>query len=180
MSTAGSRSEFAEFFRDLRLPDSLRDALRETPGPVLSGDAIREAVKGAAVLVSVGDYCTKDLLQRRILPDIAIVDFKTRREERLTYADVLENFGEVVREVENPPAMITKEAWLVISEAFKSKKRVRIDIRGEEDLLALVCIAIAPPGAVVLYGLPGKGAVVVRVDAHVKGLVRDILRKMVS
>ncbi len=180
MPTESSHSEFAEFYKDLRLPDSLRDALRETPGPVLTGDELYRAVKDAPMLVTVGDYCTKDVIERGRQPDLALVDYKTRREERLEYARTLDDFGEAVLELDNPPGVIAREAWLVLSEAFKSKKRVRVDIRGEEDLLALVCIALASPGSVVLYGLPGKGAVVVHVDARVKGLVKDILKRMVG
>ena len=83
-------------------------------------------------------------------------------------------------ESNNPPAMITKDAWVAISEAFKSKKREGLDIRGEEDLLSLVCVALAPLGTTVVYGLPGKGAVVVRVDKKEKRKMRSIFERMVG
>jgi len=35
--------------------------------------------------------------------------------------------------------------------------------KGEEDLAALLAIAMAPISSVIIYGLPDKGAVVVRV-----------------
>ena len=180
MPTASSRSGFDEFFRDLRLPEDMRGFLKEEPGPVLTGDELIKVAKQAKLLVSVGDFCTMDLITRGRPPDIAVVDFRTKRDEKLEYADVLEGFGEVVMEVVNPPAMITREAWLAVSEAFKSKKRVRLDIRGEEDLLSLVCIALAPLGTTVIYGMPGKGAVVVLVDSREKGKIRSILGKMVA
>lgn len=175
-----SRSEFAEFFRDLRMPESLVDVMREAPGPVVSGDDILAAVKDAKMLVTVGDYCTKDMIDRGRPPDIALVDFKTRREDELDYHEKLGGFGEVVKTVNNPPGMITKEAWLAVSEAFKSKKRVRLDILGEEDLLALVCVALAPLGAAVMFGLPGKGAAVVHVDRNEKRKMRGIFERMVE
>ncbi len=174
-----SRSEFAEFFKDLRMPDSLVSAMREAPGPVVTGEKVIEVVKDASFIVTVGDYCTKDMIERGRPPRIALVDFKTKREETLDYTETLERFGDVSIEVTNPAGMITKEAWLAIFEAFKSMKRVRLDIRGEEDLLALACIALAPEGSVVIYGLPEKGAVVVHVDKTVKDKVRDILKRMV-
>ncbi len=180
MPTASSRSGFAEFFRDLRLPEDMRDFLKEEPGPVLTGQGLLDAIKGARLLVTVGDFCTMDLISKGRLPDIAIVDFKTRREERVKYAAVLEAFGDVVRQVSNPPATISMEAWGAISEAFKLKKRVRLDIEGEEDLLSLVCVALAPLGSMVVYGLPGKGAVVVRVDRKEKTKVRGIFKRMVA
>ena len=55
---------------------------------------------------------------------------------------------------------------------------MRLEVRGEEDLLALVCIALAPDGAIVAYGQPGEGAVIVRVDPSTRGRVHDILRRM--
>ena len=86
--------------------------------------------------------------------------------------------GDWVIVLENPAGMIRKEVWPVISEAFKSRERVRLEVRGEEDLLALACIALAPEGAVVAYGQPGEGAVIVRVDRAARARVHDILRRM--
>ena len=180
MPTASSRSGFAEFFRDLRLPKDMRGLLKEEPGPVLTGEELLDEIRDAKFLVAVGDFCTMDLIRRGRPPDVAIVDFKTKREEKVRYADVLESFGEVVREVRNPPAMISLEAWIAISEAFKLKKRVRLDIKGEEDLLSLVCVALAQLGSVVLYGMPGKGAVVVHVDDREKRKMRGIFKRMVT
>ncbi len=180
MPTESSRSEFAEFFKDLRLPEDMREFMRVTPGPVLAGEELLAVAKEAKLLITVGDYCTMDLITRGRAPDIALVDFKTRREEHVEYAGLLEKFGDVSMNVVNPPAVITREAWLAIYEAFKLKKRVRLDIQGEEDLLSLVCVALAPLGAMVVYGLPGKGAVVVHVDKKEKSKVRSIFKRMVG
>jgi len=171
---------FAEFFKDLKLPEDMRDFMRVSPGPVLAGDELLAVAKEAELLVTVGDYCTMDLITRGRAPDIALVDFKTKRDEHVEYAGLLEKFGDVVMDVINPPGVITREAWLAIYEAFKLKKRVRLDIQGEEDLLSLVCVALAPLGAVVIYGLPGKGAVVVHVDKKEKGKMRSVFKKMVG
>ncbi len=80
--------------------------------------------------------------------------------------------------VTNPAATITPDAWQAVSEAFKLEERVRVEVRGEEDLLALVCIALAPESAAVLYGMPSQGVVVVRADQAAKSKVLDILRRM--
>ena len=112
--------------------------------------------------------------------DIVVVDFKTKRIDEPRWHTKLKGVGDWVVVIDNPAGVIKKEVWPVISEAFKSRERVRLEVRGEEDLLALVCIALAPEGAVVAYGQPDEGAVVVRVDRASKGRVHEILRRMVA
>src|SRR5439155_911190 len=82
-------------------------------------------------------------------PDVCLVDFKTKRQEDPELREALQRIGSVVMRVTNPAGTITPDAWRVVSEAFKSKERVRVEVRGEEDLLALVCIALAPSSAAV-------------------------------
>jgi uncharacterized protein (UPF0218 family) len=107
-----------------------------------------------------------------------VVDFKTKRQEDPELREALQRIGSVVLRLTNPPGTIMPDAWRVVSEAFKSKERVRIEVRGEEDLLALVCIALAPPSAAVLYGMPSQGVVVVQPDEAAKSRVHDVLRRM--
>jgi uncharacterized protein (UPF0218 family) len=181
MPTGSSPSEFAEFSgRDLALPEALREELGRPIGTLVRGAEVVAAVKGARPLVSVGDYTTADLVERGIVPQIAVVDFKTNRIEEPRWHTKLKGVGDWVVVIDNPAGTIRKEVWPVISEAFKSKERVRLEVRGEEDLLALVCIALAPEGGIVVYGQPGEGAVVVRVDRQARTRVLDILRRMVT
>ena len=170
---------FAEFANvTLRLPESLREYLRWPLGKLVHGEAILPAIGGASPVVTVGDFCTLDLVARGRSPDLCLVDFKTKRQEDPELRDALQRIGSVVMRVTNPAGTITPDAWRVISEAFKSKERVRVEVRGEEDLLALVCIALAPSSAAVLYGLPSQGVVVVRPDEAAKSRAMDVLRRM--
>ena len=172
-------SVFAEFANvTLRLPNSLREYLRWPLGKLVHGEAILPAIGGTSPVVTVGDFCTLDLVARGRSPDLCLVDFKTKRQEDPELRDALQRIGSVVMRVTNPAGTITPDAWRVISEAFKSKERVRVEVRGEEDLLALVCIALAPSSAAVLYGLPTQGVVVVRADEAAKSRVLDVLRRM--
>ncbi len=172
-------SVFAEFANvTLRLPESLREYLRWPLGKLVHGEAILPAIGGASPVVTVGDFCTLDLVARGRSPDLCLVDFKTKRQEDPELRDALQRIGSVVMRVTNPAGTITPDAWRVISEAFKSKERVRVEVRGEEDLLALVCIALAPSSAAVLYGLPSQGVVVVRPDEAAKSRALDVLRRM--
>ncbi len=179
MSTGSSPSAFGEFADvTLRLPDSLREYLRWPMGALVHGSSILPTIGAASPVVTVGDFCTLDLVARGRTPDICVVDFKTKRQEDPELREALQGIGSKVLRVTNPTATITPDAWHVISEAFKSDERVRVEVRGEEDLLALVCIALAPPSAAVLYGLPSQGVVVVRADEAAKSRALDVLRRM--
>jgi hypothetical protein len=53
-----------------------------------------------------------------------------------------------------------------------------VAVKGEEDLLALPVIALAPVSALVFYGQPGEGIVVVRADAESKSRIKAILAEI--
>lgn len=179
MSTGSSRSEFAELASGtLRLPEALREILRWPMGSLVRGADILPAIGDASPVVTVGDFSTLDLVARGRAPDVCLVDFKTKRQEDPDLRDALQSVGTKVLRVTNPASTIMPDAWEVVSEAFKSNERVRVEVRGEEDLLALVCIALAPESAAVLYGMPSQGVVVVRADRAAKAKVLDILRRM--
>jgi uncharacterized protein (UPF0218 family) len=50
-------------------------------------------------------------------------------------------------------------------------------VDGEEDLLAIPVILNAPLGTRVVYGLPGKGAILIAVDRKIKASFEDILSR---
>ncbi len=171
---------FDEFARaNLNLPESLRENLKWPLGPLVHGPDVVPALGTASPVVTVGDFCTLDLIARGRTPDVCLVDFKTKRQEDPELRDAFSRIRARVMRLKNPPATIAAESWSVLSEAFKSEERVRVEVQGEEDLLALVCIALAPETAAVLYGMPGQGVVVVRADRAAKSRVLDILNRMV-
>jgi uncharacterized protein (UPF0218 family) len=179
MPTGSSPSAFDEFTSArLVLPESLRELLGWPMGPVVHGPDVLPALGDASPIVTVGDFCTLDLVARGRSPDVCVVDFKTKRQEDPELREALQRIGSRVLRLTNPAGAIAGEAWAVLSEAFKSDERVRVEVRGEEDLLALVCIALAPESAAVLYGLPSQGVVVVRANQAAKTRVLEILRRM--
>ncbi len=179
MPTGSTPSAFAEFANAaLRLPESLRENLKWPLGPLVHGPDVLTAVGAASPVVTVGDFCTLDLIARGRTPDLCLVDFKTKRQEDPELREAFARIQARVVRLKNPSATIAADAWSVLSEAFKSEERVRVEVQGEEDLLALVCIALAPESAAVLYGMPGQGVVVVRADPAAKSRVLDILKRM--
>ena len=166
-------------WRDRHLPDAMREELRRPLGPVMSGAQAFEAVRTAARVVTVGDACTADFAARGREPDVAVVDFKTRREADAGLRARVRTVGSRVLTAINPAATLTRDVWVALDEAFKCGERVRIEVLGEEDLAALAAIDLAPEGTAVLYGMPDAGVVLVWADARAKAGVRDLIARMV-
>ena len=147
-------------------------------GPIVSSQELADAVGRPAKLVAVGDLCSLSALTQGLLPDVIVVDFKTRRGEEEEIRQYFEGLNWRSIEVYNPAGVLTRSMWEGIAEAYKSEERVMVVVQGEEDLATMPCIALAPLGSVVLYGMPGKGVVVVRVDEEAKRKVKSVLLQM--
>lgn len=159
----------------MKLPRRHRHLFREPMGDLLpdaeaDAERISGAVAGAAAVVTVGDRTTERVLEYGILPDIQIVDGVERRSPRAPP-------GAAARTVHcsNPAAHITAEAISAITDAYASDAPVRILVSGEEDLLLIPALAHAPSGAVLMYGQPGEGLVVVRADGRSKERARRLM-----
>lgn len=75
--------------------------------------------------------------------------------------------------VASPRGVITGSLWNAAKAAVKT--RVKVFVRGEEDLAAVAVILLAQPGRLVAYGLPKKGIVLVTVTKALKGRIRRTL-----
>ncbi|TDA35001.1 hypothetical protein DSO05_05955 [Candidatus Nezhaarchaeota archaeon WYZ-LMO7] len=51
-------------------------------------------------------------------------------------------------------------------------------VKGEEDLLVIPSIIASPEGAVIAYGQPGVGVVLIKVDKDKREKARELLRSM--
>ncbi|MDO5835242.1 MAG: GTP-dependent dephospho-CoA kinase family protein [Methanobacterium sp.] len=115
------------------------------------------------LLISVGDVTTQNLQKAGLIPHLGIIDNVVERKPA-TYDVVYDN---VTLNVKNPPGVITDELQEAIHKAFQLIKtgfKVLILVDGEEDLAAIPCALMAPPGSLILYGQPGEGLVVCEVD----------------
>ncbi|MBU0684726.1 MAG: DUF359 domain-containing protein [Thermoplasmatota archaeon] len=180
MSTASSPSEFDESFpqKDLELPENLREELARPIGKLVSAWALRKHIEGSPRIVSVGDVVTITLLQMKLEPDVAVFDYKTQRSEDYKAKERIGKMGGKLVKVENPPGRITRALWKAVRDAVNGKERIKIEVSGEEDLAALVAIATAPEGVQVIYGLPKKGLMVVRVDAETRAMATGAIKRM--
>lgn len=171
----------------ISLPESLRPLLRKPFGVLYTGtgsDAVKSLVKdlnNPTKLISVGDVTTFHLLDSNIIPDILIVDDRTKRapaSSQVVYGTKHKGFAEIT--VDNPPGVITEDLINVIGDAIVSDENVRIFVQGEEDLAALPAILMAPLDSVVLYGQPDKGVMLVRVTESLKAELKDLFDKILE
>jgi uncharacterized protein (UPF0218 family) len=162
-----------------KLPLTLRAKLAKPLGRVFAGDEVggkefMELVGASAMVITVGDRVTERVGGLGRVPDVQIVDGLENRKRR-DPPDV--PYVRSVR-VKNPAGTLTDEAMEGVRKAFGGEKPARVLVDGEEDLMTILAVALAPPSAVVFYGQPGEGVVAVRADARAKARNRVILAKM--
>jgi hypothetical protein len=180
MSTGSSPSEFDESFpeKDLELPEELRSELAKPIGKLVSAWSLGKQLGGSPRVIAVGDVVTITLLQMKMEPDVAVFDYKTQRSEDYKAKERISKMSGRLVKVENPAGRITRALWRAVRDAANGVDRVKIEVSGEEDLASLVAIATGPEGAHVIYGLPKKGLMVVKIDPETRALATAAIKKM--
>jgi len=117
------------------------------------------AKENPSKIITVGDTVTRNLHKHHIIPQLCITDNQSMRKKlpAQTFPD------KKIVQIKNPQGVITQEAISAIQEALKSQKQVQIVVDGEEDLLTLIVVLYASENALVIYGQPKTGIVVVKV-----------------
>lgn len=165
--------------RVFRLPEGLRSRLAEPLGRVytaeeVGGEEFRSLAASASMVITVGDRVTDTLESLGRTPDVQVVDGVERRSRRIPPKVP---FARLVR-VKNPAGTLTLGAIEGVRKALGGKKPARVMVEGEEDLMAMLAVAMAPVSAVVFYGQPGVGVVAVRANALSKSRNRALLAEM--
>ncbi len=160
---------------DLRVPKDLRAPLKSKLGKIVDGQLPEEFTKYECI-ITVGDVVTDVLTQQNIVPDLALIDGKTKRGEYRT--DI--NSYEKTINIKNPAGLITRDSWKAIQSGLDDEKPVKIMVDGEEDLLSLVVIALARKDCLVIYGIPNEGMVINIVDDEIKAKCWEVINKMVK
>jgi hypothetical protein len=131
------------------------------------------------MVISVGDIVSIKLIEAGINPDIKIIDFKTRREPIKDQKLLIKNGLRI--KVNNSPGTINTKSFLAIKKAvnnyFKGVKTQTIVVNGEEDLLTLPTILLAPLNSLVFYGQWEKGAIMVEITEGIKKQVKKLLER---
>ncbi|WP_262179447.1 GTP-dependent dephospho-CoA kinase family protein [Haloarcula laminariae] len=161
----------------LDLPRELRSELKEPMGDIYTDTAALLSDAGAP-LVAVGDMVTYHLLEAGRVPDLALVDERTKRsavEDDVTAA--ITGFDRTVA-VDNPAGTLTHELLAAMRDGLDGDGTTLVDVEGEEDLAALPAVLMAPGTASVVYGQPDEGMVLVAPDGGVRERARSILSRM--
>jgi uncharacterized protein (UPF0218 family) len=125
-------------------------------------------------VISVGDVVSRNLIEYGVPLNVLIVDNQVMREAiQPIAADADQTLY-----AENPAGTITEAAWVAIRSAVKQKGQTRIVVDGEEDLLTIPVVLSAPENALVVYGQPHEGLVVVTVTNETKEMMQRFVDEM--
>lgn len=173
------------FTEMLYLPQNLRTELRKPFGKIIQtiDDNFSETGKLAkqeiekdrhSLIIAVGDVVSHTLEENGLVPDISVIDHRTRRRE-------IEPRPQGEKSLPNDAGTINPKAAAGIQTAIKqfakTKKSQLVSISGEEDLLALPSMLLTPLGSVVLYGQFDRGMVLVTVTEELKKKVAGLLEQ---
>lgn len=159
------------------LPDSLRDDLKVPLGILLkdtSKENISKHLAPNSYLITVGDATTEKMLGFGLVPSLQIVDGYEKRGKRIPPQS-----GATKLHCDNPAAQITPQSIDTIKRAFSSKPPIQILVNGEEDLLVIPVCIHAPENAIVLYGQPNEGLVIVPVTQEIRNKTQSLLDRMI-
>mgnify|MGYP000274075449 CR=1 FL=1 len=177
--------------KDLLFNERAKSIVRKPLGIAIFEEA-KVAIKHAKTLIedfkppvvaTIGDVVTRNFINYGQIPDIALIDFKTRR-RKLREAElsrVLSLYDNKLS-ITNPRSTIAKETWNTLTEAVNKVINQRIKcliiVDGEEDLLTLSLSILAPDRSFIFYGQPDQALVLVIVSQYVRNAFSDFLCKL--
>ena len=168
----------------LVLPFRFRDDFKKPIGELVLGSKKLKTKTKNLFVITVGDIVTSTLVSLGKAPNLSIFDFKTKREE--IHDETILSFLPLPDiTLSNEPGTISSITAGVIHNLIlknlDDKRPYSIKIIGEEDLLTIPAILLAPIHSIVLYGLRDVGAVVVHVTLQKKkNLLNQYFSKLKS
>lgn len=174
-----SYRSFFEQHPSYHLPDYMREQLQQPIGEILkTPKEIATFLKKAPFLTTVGDITTLSLLEVQYPPAVAFIDYRTQR--HAIHSSRYLPYGHLpAATLINSAGMITAQAASVYQLAVKNylehRKTQYIVVKGEEDLLALPALLLAPLDSFVVYGQNEVGIVTIRVTEEKKVFAKNLL-----
>lgn len=170
--------------QNLHLTPKLREELKKPLGILVRGtptetmrflrDYLEE--KRNMVLMCVGDYCSRNAVEAGLAPRMIVIDSRIMRMTADSWS--VEGWAEF--RLNNPAGVISTDAWKILREAISLNRQAVVYVEGEEDLLTLPVVALAPENTAVIYGQPMEGLVIVEVTPQKKDWTLAVLHQMES
>ncbi len=156
----------------------MRKQLATGLGRMVDVKDLRAELRDCRFLMAVGDMVSFTLLDNGFRPDLVIYDLMTERRAYTSLTTKLDKMEGVDAKVANPAGQITAELVREIALALERNVPTKLLVEGEEDLAALACVAMAPHGSCLIYGVPGKGMALLRVDEDAACQARSMIYSM--
>jgi uncharacterized protein (UPF0218 family) len=156
----------------------MREQLAAGFGRMVDIKGLSAEIKDCQFIMAVGDMVSFTLLDNGFEPDLVIYDLKTERRPYTSLTAKLDRLKGVDAKVANPAGQITTELVREIALALERNVPTKLLVEGEEDLAALACVAMAPLGSCLIYGVPGKGMAMLRVDEDAACQARSVIYSM--
>jgi len=156
----------------------MRAQLASGLGKMVGLEDLPAELEGCRFLMAVGDMVSFTLLDNGFKPDLVVYDLMTERRQYTSLIAKLDDMKGVSVKVANPAGQITAELVQEIARAIDRDVPTKIQVEGEEDLAALACAAMAPLGSCLMYGVPGKGMALLRIDEEAAGRARSMIYSM--
>lgn len=137
------------FDQDISLSDETRELLRKVHGEQLFTLPLSVLSTAELPYILVGDVIAHRAVNNRLSFSVAYIDAMSRKQ---AYAfDIPEGYGMEKLDIQNPAGTIAVSAAKHVIEHLAAKNTI-FQIKGEEDLLAVVAVLVSPLGSHVAYG----------------------------
>ncbi len=153
------------------LTQKIRKKLKKPLGKLYKKDKINGRV------IAVGDVASYELVRSGIIPSLMVYDNRVkRRPVSKKIKQTLDSVGYETFRIRNPRSTIQEDAWVAIEEGLKRKSKIIVN--GEEDLLVLPAVLLAKNGSLIFYGQPNRGMVLIRVNLKKKKEIKRLVDEM--
>lgn len=154
-------------FKDFAVKGAIRELLQKPIGKIITAKQLFEL--SPENLICVGDAVSETALKLSLSPLLIIFDKKEKRRQISEQREkLLKKYGALSFKCRNPAGVLSLEAWKTVYDALSANTPARIEVDGEEDLLALAVLLLAPSGYNLIYGQPDKGIVLVEITDKLK------------
>jgi len=126
------------------------------------------------LIATVGDVTTKIFLRKKIQPDLAVFDCRVKRQP--VACPVEKPNCRTVNQSSQISQKLIKTLIKIFNQPLKINK-VKLFVKGEEDLVVIPIVLLSPLQSLVFYGQPNQGLVKISVTEAKKADFIDLLDK---